>query len=298
MLRTRFAPSPTGLLHVGNALSALYCQQWALTHNAQLLLRIEDIDSQRCRAEFAAAIVEDLQWLNLDWHGEIRYQSRHLDSYRKALEQLRRMQVVYPCFCTRREIEREIMCLGLAPHDEDGVPQYPGTCRRLSASQQQQRQQAGSPFAWRLDTTRAKQLSGPIHWQDEYGEKYALPDALSDPVIGRKDIEFSYHLTVVVDDAVQGISHVIRGEDLRASTGLHRLLQALLNLPTPVYIHHPLLCDTAGERLSKRNRAPSLHEIRKNGHSANILHRALFPDNKPPLAIWADDMGDLASTSK
>ncbi|MDQ6986307.1 MAG: tRNA glutamyl-Q(34) synthetase GluQRS [Mariprofundaceae bacterium] len=286
MLRTRFAPSPTGYLHVGNALSALYCQQWAKNHHAQLLLRIEDIDSNRCRGEFSVAIIEDLQWLGLHWHGEIRYQSRHLDAYRQALARLRRMQVIYPCFCTRRDIQQEIQHLGLAPHTEDSIPHYPGTCRRLSAAEQHYRQQTGQAFAWRIDIGRALEVTGPLHWTDEHGQKHTVGDSLNDAIIGRKDIGFSYHLAVVIDDAAQGVSHVIRGEDLRSSTDLHRLLQALLNLPTPVYIHHPLLCDTHGERLAKRNHAPSLRNIRTSGIAADTLHRMLFPDGMQTPPTW------------
>jgi len=294
MLRTRFAPSPTGYLHVGNALSALYCQQWAENHQAQLLLRIEDIDSQRCRSEFSTAIIEDLQWLGLCWHGDIRYQSQYLDAYRQAIAQLRRMQVIYPCFCTRREIEQEIQLLGLAPHTEDGVAHYPGTCRQLSSTEQQERQQAGQAFAWRIDIGRALALTGPLNWTDENGLKHAVSASQNDAIIGRKDIAFSYHLAVVVDDAAQGISHVIRGEDLRASTGLHRLLQALLNLPTPVYIHHPLLCDVHGERLSKRNHAPSLRDIRTSDGSADTLRHMLLADGMQTPPAWTG----LASSHK
>jgi len=285
MLRTRFAPSPTGYLHVGNALSAFYCQQWAENNHAQLLLRIEDIDSNRCRGEFSVAIIEDLQWLGLHWHGDIRYQSKHLDAYRQAIAQLRRMQVIYPCFCTRRDIQQEILHLGLAPHTEDNTPHYPGTCRQLSAAEQQDRQQTGQAFAWRIDIDRALDVTGPLNWTDKHGQKHPVDASLNDAIIGRKDIGFSYHLAVVVDDAAQGISHVIRGEDLRASTGLHRLLQALLKLPTPVYIHHPLLCDTHGERLSKRNHAPSLHDIRTSGIAADRLRCKLLPD-----AVFPDGM--------
>ncbi len=294
MLRTRFAPSPTGYLHVGNAFSALFCQQWAEMHHAQLLLRIEDIDSNRCRPEFSTALIEDLQWLGLRWHGDIRYQGEYLDAYRQALAQLRQLQVIYPCFCTRRDIQQETARAALAPHSEDGIAHYPGTCRRLSSSEQQDRQQTGQPFAWRIDIGQALQLTGPLNWLDENGQRHAVSDSLNDAVIGRKDIGFSYHLAVVVDDAAQGISHVIRGNDLRASTGLHRLLQALLKLPTPVYIHHPLLCDVHGERLSKRNHAPSLRDIRTSGGSADTLRHMLLTGGIPTPPIWRG----LASVSK
>ncbi len=302
ILRTRFAPSPTGYLHVGNALSAYYCRQWAKAHDAPLLLRIEDIDSHRCRAEFSTAIIEDLQWLGIAWHGDIRYQSQHLDTYRQALKKLRHMQVIYPCFCTRREIQQEIIHAALAPHDEDGIPPYPGTCRQLAEEGEKNKRQrnidANTPFAWRLDVERALEITGPLNWREKNWnnkntQTITVNTAMPDPVIGRKDIGISYHLAVVVDDAAQRISHVIRGEDLRPSTGLHRLLQALLNLPSPVYIHHPLLCDTSGERLAKRNHAPTLRKLRTNGISADTLHRALLPDNMQRPAPWIG-LSDLA----
>jgi len=300
VLRTRFAPSPTGYLHVGNALSALLCQQWAQSHDAALLLRIEDIDGNRCRPEFSTAIIEDLQWLGIHWHGDIHIQSQHMDNFRLALKKLRDMQVVYPCFCTRRDIQQEITHAAFAPHGNDSIPPYAGTCRQLSEANRQRNMAANIPFAWRLNIERALQITGPITWQetDISGTalgNYPVNTTLSDAVIGRKDIGISYHLAVVVDDAAQGISHVIRGEDLHSSTGLHRLLQALLGLPSPVYMHHPLLCNSVGERLAKRNHAPTLREIRTNGIAADTLRGALLPEGKPPSEVWTG-LTDLKKT--
>lgn len=286
LLRTRFAPSPTGYLHIGNAYSALVCQQWAEQHHAELLLRIEDIDFTRCRPEFAAGLIEDLEWLGIRWQGEVRYQSRHLDAYADALERLREAGLVYPCFCTRRDIQREIESAGLAPHAQDMPEIYPGSCRLLSSKEREKCLKDGLPFAWRLDVQAALRRCGPLSWRDGDGKSHAVRQALNDAVIGRKDIGVSYHLAVVVDDAAQGITHVIRGEDLEGSTGLHRLLQALLDIPSPVYIHHPLLCNEAGERLAKRTGAPSLRRLRTNGIPADTLRRLLLRNGEAPAARW------------
>jgi glutamyl-Q tRNA(Asp) synthetase len=289
-LRTRFAPSPTGLLHVGNAYSALICQQWAERHGAELLLRIEDIDHTRCRPHYSDAIIEDLAWLRLNWQGEVRLQSKRHAAYRAALERLDAMGVLYPCFCTRKAIQQEIERMGAAPHAEDYGDPYPGICRRIDRHQGRERQ-LHERFAWRLDITAAmQQLGDSIAWHDGDGRSHAVtPSALGDMVIGRKDIGFSYHLAVVVDDADQGITHVIRGEDLKASTPIHRLLQALLGLPAPVYIHHPLLLDAGGERLAKRNRATSLKSLREAGIDAAALRRYLLAD-MPRWPFGEDDL--------
>jgi len=276
LLRTRFAPSPTGHLHVGNAYSALLCQEWARLHDAELLLRIEDIDSNRCRAEFTADLIDDLIWLGFNWQGEIRYQSEHLNTYTQAMQQLKMAGLLYPCFCTRRDIQREIESAGLAPHAEDMPEIYPGTCRNLSSQQREKNLADGLPCAWRLDVQAALEKTGELAWQDAGGRLNRVSPQLNDAVIGRKDIGVSYHLAVVLDDAAQGITHVIRGEDLLSSTGLHRLLQAVLKLPSPVYLHHPLLCHADGERLAKRNGAPSLRELRTSGVCADTLRRFLI----------------------
>lgn len=279
-LKTRFAPSPTGLLHVGNAFSALFCQRWAEKHHADLLLRIEDIDHTRCRDEFSGQLIEDLSWLGLAWQGEVRKQSEHHDVYRQALERLESMGVLYPCFCTRRQIQQEIEQMGIAPHAEDHGDPYPGICRTIGRHQRKSRQEH-ERFAWRLDIAAAMQhLDGPLHWNDDEGRSHEVtPSALGDMVIGRKDIGVSYHLAVVVDDADQGITHVIRGEDLRSSTPIHRLLQALLGLPSPIYIHHPLLLDADGVRLAKRNRATTLKSLREAGLAPEALRTFLTQQN-------------------
>jgi len=202
---TRFAPSPTGLMHVGNAFSALACQQWAKQHHARFLLRIEDIDFNRCRKEYADAIIEDLSWLGTDWHGDVRRQSEHLPAYQRALKRLRDMEMIYPCFCTRRRIQEEINRMSVAPHAEDTAGLYPGTCRKISVKQQREHM-SRQRYAWRLDVA-GKNLS----WKDGEGHRHAVKSVMHvDAVIGRKDIGISYHLAVVVDDAAQGITHVIR----------------------------------------------------------------------------------------
>ncbi len=287
VLRTRFAPSPTGLLHVGNAYSALMCQAWAEEHHAQLLLRIEDIDHTRCRSEYADAILEDLGWLGLQWQGPVRYQSRHLDAYQQAIIQLRDMDVIYPCFCTRKQVAREIAHMASAPHSEDMLSEYPGICRNLQVDEQQQRMQQ-EPFAWRLNVAKAMAHVGTnITWREESGKIHAI-EISQDMVIGRKDIGFSYHLAVVVDDALQGISHIIRGRDLAESTGIHRLLQQLLGLPEPVYIHHRLLLDGNGNRLAKRNHATTLNSLRSMGVDARKLGSFLLGMAKPAWPFEAD----------
>ncbi|MDX8402305.1 MAG: tRNA glutamyl-Q(34) synthetase GluQRS [Mariprofundaceae bacterium] len=280
-LRTRFAPSPTGLLHVGNAFSALQCQQWADRHGAALRLRIEDIDHTRCRPRFARAILDDLAWLGLRWSGPVERQSDHLADYAQALERLRELGVVYPCFCTRREIRLEIERMGLAPHEP--APPYPGLCRRLSTAERRRRMHT-LPFSWRLDVARALEITGPVFWEDERGLRHPVR-LHHDEVIGRKDIGYSYHLAVVVDDARQGISHVIRGEDLKSSTPLHRLLQALLGLPAPRWLHHPLLRNARGQRLAKRSGAQTLAGLRAAGVDPARL-RAWLLQSPPP--IWPE----------
>jgi len=286
-LRTRFAPSPTGLLHVGNAYSALICQAWAEEHHAELLLRIEDIDHTRCRSKYADAILEDLGWLGLQWQGSVRYQSRHLDAYQQAIIQLRDMDVIYPCFCTRKQVAREISHMASAPHSEDILSEYPGICRNMQVDEQQQRMQQ-EPFAWRLNVAKAMAHVGTsMTWREESGKTHAI-EVRQDMVIGRKDIGFSYHLAVVVDDALQGISHIIRGRDLAESTGIHRLLQQLLELPEPVYIHHRLLKDSNGNRLAKRNHATTLNSLRSMGVDAQKLGLFLLGMAEPAWPFEAD----------
>ena len=275
---TRFAPSPTGYLHLGHVRSAFEGWRAARSAGGSFLLRLEDIDRGRCRDEYAAAILDDLAWLGLYWDGPVRRQSEHFDDYRRALDQLATLGVLYPCFCTRREIQSEIARAGGAPQGEAGPP-YPGTCRQLRAALREQKLRAGFDYALRLDLSRAL-ASGPLEWVEEGGGEprrvCADPVPLGDVVLARKDVPASYHLAVTVDDALQGVTLITRGEDLAPATHIHRLLQALLGLPTPRYRHHRLVTDTTGRRLAKRDHALTIREMRANGMTpAKILHRAL-----------------------
>lgn len=270
----RYAPSPTGFLHLGNALSALICYRDARDHQVPFLVRIEDIDRDRCRPQFEAAIYDDLAWLGLDWSaGPVRRQSDHLKAYETALAQLRARDLVYPCFCTRAQIQREIDGAVSAPHGPLGVI-YPGTCRNLSADERQARLDVGDKHAWRLDMAKAMTLlpSSPLTWRDHLkGEIVMTLDGIGDPVLGRKDNPASYHLAVVIDDGLQQIGRVTRGEDLFHATHLHRLLQFLFDLPTPVYHHHHLVLDENGKRLAKRYGAATLQHFRQEGGTLDAL---------------------------
>ena len=267
---TRFAPSPTGYLHLGHAFSALTAWRRARGAGGRFLLRLEDIDPGRCRPDFTAAILEDLAWLGLHWDGPVRVQSEHLAEYRAALDALAARGLLYPCFCTRAEIAAEVAASAGAPHGPDGAPLYPGTCRRLSAARRVARTAAGEQFALRLDMAAAlAAVPGPL-WFEEEGEGRVRcdPAVFGDVVLARKDAPASYHLCVTHDDAVQGVTLVTRGQDLKPATHLHRLLQALMGWPAPRYAHHRLLTDAAGRRLAKRDRAATLRELRTAGWSA------------------------------
>jgi len=264
MIVTRFAPSPTGLLHLGHAHSALAGWVRARAESGRFLLRIEDIDPARCRPEFEAGILEDLAWLGLDWDGPVRRQSEHLADYAAALDQLRGMGLLYPCFCSRKDIAAAIA----APHGPEG-PIYPGTCRTLPADLARTRQERGDPYALRLDIAKALARTGPLTFTDERdGVVAANPESLGDVVLARRDAPASYHLCVTLDDHLQGVTLVTRGTDLFHATHIHRLLQAILGLNTPTYAHHLLLTNAAGERLSKRDGAASLQALRRSGLSA------------------------------
>lgn len=267
---TRFAPSPTGYLHLGHAMSALFAQK-ATGEAGRFLLRIEDIDQARCREEFITAALEDLSWLGLRWEQPIRRQSQHFPDYANALALLRDKGLLYPCFCTRADIAREIAASNSAPHGPEGAL-YPGICRHLSENERRERIAAGQAYALRLDVGMAAAQAGPLLWHD-YGRgmQSAKPEIMGDVVLARKDIPTSYHLAVVVDDAIQGITLVTRGEDLFLASHLHRLLQALLNLPTPDYHHHPLLRDEQGQRLAKRKNAPSIRSMRESGFTMSDI---------------------------
>ena len=275
----RFAPSPTGRLHLGHAFSAIQAHDAARARGGRFLLRIEDIDGTRSRSEHVATILEDMRWLGLDWDGEVVFQSQRLAFYADALERLKSIELVYPCFCTRAEIAREVAESASAPHGHEG-PIYPGTCRRLAADERRARM--AEPHAWRLDVERAVALAGPLEWTDELaGPQCADPRAFGDVVLARKDAPASYHLAVTVDDAAQGVTHIVRGEDLFAATHVHRLLQALLGLPTPVYRHHPLLVDAGGNRLAKRAGAPTLADRRRAGEDGPALADRLRRGDNP-----------------
>jgi glutamyl-Q tRNA(Asp) synthetase len=276
---TRFAPSPTGRLHLGHAFSALLAHDLARSRGGDFLLRIEDIDPGRARAEHIDAVIEDLAWLGLEWDGEILFQSERLSIYSEALSRLKAKDLVYPCFCTRAAIAAEIAASASAPHGPDG-PLYPGTCRRL-APDERERRAAAEPHAWRLDVARAKAAAGTLYWKDGDTEVQAEPEAFGDVVLTRKDAPVSYHLAVTVDDAAQGVTDVVRGRDLYAATDVHRLLQALLDLPTPRYHHHPLLAGADGERLAKRRRAPTLASLREAGTDPEVLRRDLLSGRLP-----------------
>jgi glutamyl-Q tRNA(Asp) synthetase len=264
MTVTRFAPSPTGYLHLGHAHSALTGWHRARAESGRFLLRIEDIDPARCRPEFEAAILEDLAWLGLDWDGPVRRQSEHLADYQAALDRLRGLGLLYPCFCSRKDIAAAVN----APHGPEG-PVYPGTCRNLPEALVAKRQARGDPYALRLDVAKALGLTGPLTFEDEReGVAAAHPESLGDVVLARRDAPASYHLCVTVDDHLQGVTLVTRGVDLFHATHIHRLLQAVLGLNVPTYAHHLLLTNAAGERLSKRDGAASLCALRGAGRSA------------------------------
>jgi glutamyl-Q tRNA(Asp) synthetase len=241
-------------LHLGHAYSALLAHDFARERGGTFLLRIEDIDPGRSRPEHVDGIIEDLLWLGLEWDGEMLYQSERLPLYAEALERLKAQALLYPCFCTRADIAAS----AAAPQGPGG-PLYPGTCRGLADPD------LARPHAWRLDVARAAAEAGPLYWHDGETEVKAEPEAHGDVVLARKDAPASYHLAVTLDDAAQGVSDVVRGRDLYAATDVHRLLQALLGLPTPEYHHHALLADAGGNRLAKRHRAPALADLRDTG---------------------------------
>ncbi len=275
---TRFAPSPTGLLHLGHAFSALTCWRIAERAGGDCLLRIEDIDPGRCRPEFERQIYEDLAWLGLDWPQPVRRQSEHLADYRAALDRLQAMDLLYPCFATRSEIAAANAAR--KPHIGPDGPIYPGLHRGMSRTEIADRIGRGEPYALRLKMDEAARIAGALRWHDDIaGEIAAAPAQFGDVVLARKDIATSYHLAVVVDDALQEIELVTRGTDLFMATHIHRLLQALLGLPTPRWHHHGLVLDPAtGERMAKRTRSTAIASLRAAGHSrADVLRMAGWP---------------------
>ena len=272
---TRFAPSPSGYLHLGHAYSALIAASTAEALGGRFLLRIEDIDVARCRPQFDDAIREDLAWLGLAWEQPVRRQSEHLADYQKALETLEAKGLIYPCFCSRRDIRAEIARAGAAPHGPEGAI-YPGICRALSSAVRAERMAAGVPHALRLDMAPAVAAAGALIWHEQgRGDIAADPAPLGDVVLARKDSPNSYHLAVTLDDHLQGVTLVTRGEDLFVATHIHRLLQALLGLDTPEYMHHALLRDASGRSFAKRDRALTLRELRAAGHTPERLRQIL-----------------------
>jgi glutamyl-Q tRNA(Asp) synthetase len=269
MIVTRFAPSPTGFLHLGHVYAAAQAWHRARRAGGFFHLRVEDIDATRCRPAFAAAICEDLAWLGLDWDGDIRVQSDHFADYQTALNSLAARGLTYPCFCTRADIARAIS----APHGAPAV--YPGTCRNLSRPEQNHRIAARQPYATRLNVNLALHGAPAQTFHDETaGWITANPAKFGDIVLARRDTPASYHLCVVKDDALQGVTLVTRGIDLLGSTHIQVLLQHLLGLPTPAYAHHVLLTDAAGQRLAKRENAPSIRSMREAGVSpASVFAR-------------------------
>lgn len=276
---TRFAPSPTGLLHLGHAFAALTASEAA--HGAPILLRIEDLDRGRARAEYDSALREDLAWLGLRWHEPVLRQSTRADAYRIALARLEQAGLVYPCFCSRRDIVQEIARAAEAPQGPHG-PLYPGTCRSLSPQQRDRRLSRGEKFALRLDAAKAADASAGLTFTEtgagpggEHGEIRVEPTRLGDIVLSRDELPAAYHLAVVVDDAFQGVTLVTRGNDLFGASHVQRVLQSVLGLPAPRYAHHRLILDTDGRKLSKREHATTLRSLREAGHSAADIRRGL-----------------------
>ena len=279
----RFAPSPNGHLHLGHAYSALLNDEMARAADGRLLLRIEDIDTARCRPEYEAAILDDLQWLGIAWQQNVRRQSGHFDDYQAAVEKLEAMGLLYPSFESRREIaalvaERDRQ--GHWPRDPDGVPLYPGRARKMPKAERERRRREGEPFALRLAIDAAVARAGVLTWnetgggpQGQSGIVAAAPQMWGDVVLARKEAPTSYHLAVAIDDALQGVTDVVRGQDLFWSTGIHRLLQALLGLPEPTYHHHRLILDAGGRKLSKSTLATSLRELRASGATPADVRR-------------------------
>lgn len=281
----RFAPSPNGRLHLGHAYSALLNDRIARQLDGRWLLRVEDIDPVRATSENIAGITEDLAWLGLAWPKPVRRQSEHMAEYEAVGTRLRSTGLVYPCFCTRGEIAAAVRVREASgrpwPRDPDDTPFYPGTCRTLDPAKSVRRMRGGEPHAWRIDTAAAVRRHGPVSWRRfEPGdgamtEVAARPERWGDVVLVRKEVATSYHLSVVLDDAVQGVTHVVRGADVEAATDIHALLAACLDLPTPLYHHHRLVTDATGLKLSKSRGSHSLRAMREAGESADQVRRRL-----------------------
>jgi glutamyl-Q tRNA(Asp) synthetase len=279
----RFAPSPNGYLHLGHAYSALLNVELARRCGGRLLLRIEDIDQTRCRPKFEAAIVEDLSWLGIAWERPVRRQSEHWADYRAALEQLSSLGLIYPAFESRAEIARQVVAReahGPWPRDPDGAPLYPGSARLTPQGERDRLMVSGAAYALRLDMAAAIARAGDVSWSEqgegpagETGQIPARPQDWGDVILARKDTPTSYHLAVVVDDALQGVGDVVRGQDLFHATAVHSLLQRLLDLPQPRYHHHGLIRDDAGRKLAKSTRSTALRDLRAAGATAADICR-------------------------
>ncbi|HXZ23066.1 MAG TPA: tRNA glutamyl-Q(34) synthetase GluQRS [Pseudolabrys sp.] len=284
----RFAPSPNGYLHIGHALSALLNADMARAAGGRFLLRIEDIDTARCRPEYEAAIYEDLMWLGIRWETPVLRQSERYEAYRAALARLEAMELIYPSFETRAEIARMVAAReaqGPWPRDPDGTPLYPGSAKNISAAERKRRIDSGEPYALRLDMHAALARASNLTWAEtgngpagETGKVKADPGAWGDAILARKETPTSYHLSVVVDDAAQGVTHVVRGQDLFHATAVHRVLQALLELPRPRYHHHRLVLDVDGRKLSKSTQATGLRELRASGKAPADIRRLVGLD--------------------
>jgi glutamyl-Q tRNA(Asp) synthetase len=273
MIVTRFAPSPTGRLHLGHAYSAVLGHAQARESGGKFRLRIEDLDQTRCRPEFVDGIYEDLRWLGLDWDEPVLVQSQHTAAYEAALNDLKSRGLVYACFCTRADIAAALE----APHG--ATARYPGTCRTLPDDPERR---ASMPHCWRLDSVKALQLAGFPSWTEEDGRRFDTgPDDLDDVILARKDAPAAYHLACVVDDAASGVTMVVRGADLRSSTSVQRLLQQLLGLPEPSYLHHALITHEDGRRLAKRDLAPTLAAMRESGVDGPQLAADLLAGKLP-----------------
>lgn len=274
MIVTRFAPSPSGKLHLGHAYSAVLGHEHALSADGRFLLRIEDLDPTRCRPEFVEGIMEDLRWMGLDWDPPLLVQSRRTAAYEAALDELRARGLAFACFCTRADIAQSLT----APHG-DAATAYPGTCRALPDDPERR---AATPHCWRLDSARALELTGLPSWTEADGRRFVASERdIGDAILARKDAPASYHLSCVVDDSDSGVTTVVRGADLRASTPIQRLLQRLLALPEPIFLHHPLVGHADGHRLAKRDLAPTLAAMRESGVDGRQLASALAAGKLP-----------------
>ena len=281
MIVTRFAPSPSGRLHLGHAYSAAIGHARARETGGKFRLRIEDLDQTRCKAEFVDGIYEDLSWLGIEWDEPVLVQSQRTDEYGAALQELRELGLAYACFCTRAEIAQSLT----APHG-DAATSYPGTCRTLPDDPERR---ATTPHCWRLDSAKALELAGLPSWIEADGRSFAAQSSdIGDAILARKDAPASYHLSCVVDDAASGVTMVVRGADLRASTPIQRLLQSLLGLPEPTYLHHALVTHEDGRRLAKRDLAPTLAAMRDRGVDGPELAAQLL-DGQVPAGFRLQD---------